>query len=847
MIKITSIKLTNIGRHRKVDQIFGGYTVGLTGPNGLGKSTVLHALQWALTGAIDHPDPLRAFIRRSNEESPPTAAEVEVTFLADGREGRIVRRVTRTTSTRKLYWDGAAKPVTSEKKVSALLYDILGVDKNAINSTVFIGQGEMTDMFKDSVDRRDFYTRLLMLGHLAKVGVTLDAHRTHIADSVQDLGAVRDAAESTYREAALYFGEREKDLATLSDPSRPLADVRQLLVLFDNHSEAENLFIKADEALRRSDLFPGEDVTLSVWEEGMKSSQTKQLATFERLNTRMQAHFKAAGDLRSAEKWMMSLTETAAKFLESDALETALRDHGEVGEDPGPSILAIESKIRDLGRRDELGGRLTSLRAAEEDASKKLSDISPELDKTESDYGELRDAHRDCAGDLKMRKDIRAGIESEHLDTECVGCPACGADNPDTDYLDRTISEKTDLLSQLAPKVEKARVLHHATRSRADAIIEVRANATQTLQETEKEYNRLRVTLVLASLKDLEYDLAACKVRQHDYTVHAAEATRLSNLLSAHLSTIPPNLCPPAQDAMDAAQSHVDNAQKALRDGGAWDTVDEQLMEDANEAAASISRELASVQSMTATLAAAKKSNDTASDALQAKIEEITQESPNPFQGVQVALTSDEARDVLVELEARQTDRDEAVGRKEAANESLKAASRKVSELDLRTAEQKHRLQLAADLGRLADTFKPTGASIEYLNYKFGKIAELAADYLAESGADFMVAASEEIPLSFEFLRTDRADEVWMPQNRMSGGQKVRLAVATLRAIHAMVMPNVGLLVLDEPTTHLDEDAKRSMADMLQQIGEEGTLQIIVCDHSPTLVDAFSDTIELPE
>jgi exonuclease SbcC len=110
-----------------------------------------------------------------------------------------------------------------------------------------------------------------------------------------------------------------------------------------------------------------------------------------------------------------------------------------------------------------------------------------------------------------------------------------------------------------------------------------------------------------------------------------------------------------------------------------------------------------------------------------------------------------------------------------------------------------------------------------------------------------MVAASAAIPLAFEFVRLDRADEVWLPQNRMSGGQKVRLAVATLRAIHALVMPNVGLLVLDEPTTHLDDDAVRSMAEMLKKIGDEGTLQMVVCDHNPVLIDAFSDIIEIPE
>jgi exonuclease SbcC len=72
------------------------------------------------------------------------------------------------------------------------------------------------------------------------------------------------------------------------------------------------------------------------------------------------------------------------------------------------------------------------------------------------------------------------------------------------------------------------------------------------------------------------------------------------------------------------------------------------------------------------------------------------------------------------------------------------------------------------------------------------------------------------------------------------------LAVATLRAIHSLVVPNVGLLVLDEPTTHLDTEAKLALAEMLRRIGNEGGLQIIVCDHDPVILDACSSVIEIP-
>ena len=63
MLFLKYIKLTNVGRHKKVEAHINGYVPGLAGPNGRGKSTIIQAVQFALTGTIDHPDPIRAFIK----------------------------------------------------------------------------------------------------------------------------------------------------------------------------------------------------------------------------------------------------------------------------------------------------------------------------------------------------------------------------------------------------------------------------------------------------------------------------------------------------------------------------------------------------------------------------------------------------------------------------------------------------------------------------------------------------------------------------------------------------------------------------------------------------------------
>ena len=91
MIKLTDIELINFGRHRHIKQPIEGNVVGLTGANGRGKSTILQAIQFAITGAIDHPDPLNKFIRQGTRGGAAKSATVKLGFEVDGRKGNITR------------------------------------------------------------------------------------------------------------------------------------------------------------------------------------------------------------------------------------------------------------------------------------------------------------------------------------------------------------------------------------------------------------------------------------------------------------------------------------------------------------------------------------------------------------------------------------------------------------------------------------------------------------------------------------------------------------------------------------------------------------------------------------
>jgi DNA repair exonuclease SbcCD ATPase subunit len=114
---------------------------------------------------------------------------------------------------------------------------------------------------------------------------------------------------------------------------------------------------------------------------------------------------------------------------------------------------------------------------------------------------------------------------------------------------------------------------------------------------------------------------------------------------------------------------------------------------------------------------------------------------------------------------------------------------------------------------------------------------------LCEFDSPFYVELGKN--LSFTAVKPDGRKEA---ANRLSGGEKMLLAMAFRFAVNSLLSGDIGMMVLDEPTAGVDRTNIGSLVEVLQKVAayaRQNNTQIIVITHDEYLEQAFDQTIRL--
>jgi len=186
----------------------------------------------------------------------------------------------------------------------------------------------------------------------------------------------------------------------------------------------------------------------------------------------------------------------------------------------------------------------------------------------------------------------------------------------------------------------------------------------------------------------------------------------------------------------------------------------------------------------------------------------------------------------------------------EEKKESLKKNQGDLEELERKIAE------LEENLGKLSEEFEAIVKFIGKLNNiksAFSRdgvqkllrqkvaplMSEFARRYIESFNLDITdISVNEDFDISI----IKEGEEISIKS--MSGGEKVAVAIALRLAIAKVLAGKISTIIMDEPTTHLDEERRRELVEIMKSFFREGAAvpQMIVVTHHREL-EEIADTV----
>ena len=243
--------------------------------------------------------------------------------------------------------------------------------------------------------------------------------------------------------------------------------------------------------------------------------------------------------------------------------------------------------------------------------------------------------------------------------------------------------------------------------------------------------------------------------------------------------------------------------------------------------------------------AAARQSSRLESElaALDARLAELDAELADPVGARPLAL----AEAALQSVAARLQRRGELTGELRARRAALMDAEYRLEAAKARDAEGARVRALAAHLKALRGVLHwdalPRAAAAGYLAR-----LEAGTNLRLESfGAGFTAHPTADLAFEARFHSPGRAGSV-QPATRLSGGQKVLLALAFRTEVNSVFAREVGLLCLDEPTQFLDArnvQALEVALAALRRLAADRGLQALLVTHERRLAHLFDAVVDL--
>lgn len=804
--------------------------IGVMGTNGMGKTSLLKALRFGFTGVAAserNEEPLESFIRDYEQAGGAKKATVDIRFRKSGVQGRIIRHIG-AGNKRELHWDG--KVLQSAAKVDETMDDIFGADKVSRANAIFIPQGKLHNLLSGKQSERELlYMQMFLVANLEKISEIATRHAKFVKSSIRNFSEVENHLQAS-------LDETNQALWTALDRHNHTIDYRPARAYWQQLHSAESTIKQHDSALVQlrtelQELQVVADQALALLPENAHSQYEKMQREQAQLQNTLENYETCTQELTSFHASTHSL---AALKREMEVTEHTLEN--------SPSEESVNQALKNLNEqlvravlRDKLNADLVA--SASQVAQKSLACTEFLRTRPASDLNTLRDRYDQANAaflDLKYKKEALDLVADAGRGTPAC-CPVCESGQLDPAHL-------AQRLAVINTQFETARKVYEDARQAKQAAETVQAEfkAQQAVLMREYAEELAKSSELKTQLSALPADPELTEIRKQHTLQTLIQKTR-EQLLKTRTAN---------QNRINGlslfvasfSEVRIKHLEKVKNSYGDTEKIKAEL-EKLAEAIPDIKNRIETYER--ARQAVANRRTDF--EKQEKKLRKAQEEYTALYEQRPPALQNSETQSPDW-LDARIEEYMEQAASIKLLNEQLEKLQNEQKRIASEIEKDEPKRRLVGELDQLSSAFSRTGIPMAYMRDKFEHMLPFVQHNLEGLTDKFTVRADPTNPVTYQFNRVDGASSGWFHQNKLSGGQRVDLALANLLAVQQLILPEVAFLNLDEPSFHLDSESRERLRDMLISLRQKlrnSESQIWVSDHHEELIPAFEKMIQL--
>jgi len=856
-MRIKRLLIKNLGRHKHLEENLDGSVVGLIGANGSGKSTILKIIHLLMTGWTPPRETQESFIRKVDPEFEAEIKQgvAEIEFFSGGETYKLTRKLGYQSSRKLAKLDSNGKEIEAEtwtraEEVQATLNDILGADKYAIDNAVFPEQGALDKiLFGQQSEREELLVKLLLLGHMQKVADVASGKIRMLGAEIQDFSVLHDELQTAKNNSEIELAEVEDHFSKISDWSIEVKSYKDILNYkkdIDNQSRSLNYALNQlredEEKVKLLLKELSQAIAANALSEEGKRTNFKEVAAAKdyrhKLNTALN---KNSETLKAISKLCNSLSDYKNAELAYNAIENDLRDKKDSLTDKPDDIKSNELLKRFKDQKDRLKAHGDFTVAIQKLSAYKIKKKDLEKSKLELEK-QLSDLENSITVKEDNKKMFHLIVDTCSLAVKqtCDSfCPVCSSDISSVDLKGR-LNEYKKKLSDIVKNISDDCVERSDLSKKVSSVNISLAGLNidiSKIEEAIKNNEELLSNIVEEDLLNIEKLIAEDTVNRNKYFYCIGEINTLAKKLKEasdkvavlDVKEIEEIKNSPTED-LELARSEAENIFR-VRNSALLITDD--YLHKIDVVQSGITRNKENISFYEYNINWFKNSLN----------EAINKSSPRLK-----SILDSEVSDIEQVLTDKQIRFTEIKTRADQIRKSTDAIKSRLKDIEDKIDLDREKREVIGDLQKIVTAFSRQGIPMSYVQHKFDSLVSMTQSNLETMDANFAITPHPSKPVSLQFYRVDEPGVVVFDHDKLSGGQKVRLSIAFLLAIQQLVIPELGFLVLDEPSTHLDEEARENLKDLLLSLNkqlENSDTQIIVCDHARELEPAFVNIIKL--